>query len=1034
MNSSVNIQSRNKSLPKRILRYALLTTLSLILILLLAAILIPLLFHKQIERMVVREINNNINAVVNYESVDLSLFKHFPQVSITLNGLEVVGKGYFARDTLISCEQFTLGANLMSVIFDDEVVVSKLYITKPDIHLIVLPDGSANWDIMLPDSMAVDTVPTDSAPLMAIKLSLYSIQGANITYTDRQQNLSARVRNLSHRGSGNFQNEIVDLETHTSIDSVRVIMDGIAYVRDVKLLADLALNLDLPNKTYTLRDNRLALNEFVIGLDGYVKQVETGLDLDLKFNALETSFKNILSLVPGIYTQDFNSIQTEGNLSFSGKVKGLLSDSLYPSFALDLAVANAMLKYPELPKAVTGINIDLNVSNSTASLDNTIIDLRRFVASFGENPIAAQIRIQGLTALLLNAKLEAKLDLESLYAMFPITGLTLKGKLDANISANGQIANGQLPTVDGTLNFRFGYLKSADFPAAFDNISFEAAALCRDGKPSSASLVVNNFHAEIDSEPIDGQLNVSNFDDPDYKLVLKGSMDLAKIKNILSLEDMELSGRIRMDVSTMGRMSTVTSGNYANMPTTGSVSIENLRYLSSDFPQGVNITTATLEVTPATLKLTNYAGTVGRSDIRLQGVLTNYLGYIFKDEPIRGDMRMNCNLLDLNEWIAEDATATPANPEPAQDVPLEAPSIPSNIDFVFTLGANKLLYDDLTLQNVTSKLHIAESTITLSDTKFSTLGGRFALSGSYDARVAGRPKVSMSFAADSLNVSTVYPSFSFLQQFVPIAKHATGFFSTNLTLAGQLDHQLNPLYQTFTGGGSAVTQNIRIANAPIQQSLVSATRISTLDAMNLKNTVLKFMLNNGRIYVEPFDVVMDQVNARIGGSNGLDQTLDYTVNLDAPTGALGQAAVSALSSLAGNQLNMPNRIKVDLRIGGTSQRPTITGVRADGSSGNPAQDVVNNLQDRAQEAADRARDSLNRIRQDAEDRARQAADRARDSLDHARREAEERARQDAERARREAEERARQEAERARREAEERARREAERLRNRVPW
>ena len=70
-----------------------------LLVLIAAAFLIPLLFKKQITELVKKEINNNLIAKVDFKDVSLSLFRHFPKISILLEDLSVVGTNEFDSDT-----------------------------------------------------------------------------------------------------------------------------------------------------------------------------------------------------------------------------------------------------------------------------------------------------------------------------------------------------------------------------------------------------------------------------------------------------------------------------------------------------------------------------------------------------------------------------------------------------------------------------------------------------------------------------------------------------------------------------------------------------------------------------------------------------------------------------------------------------------------------------------------------------------------------------------------------------------------------
>ena len=49
---------------------------------------------------------------------------------------------------------------------------------------------------------------------------------------------------------------------------------------------------------------------------------DENMDMDIKFGARKTEFKNILSLVPAVYAKEFEGLKTTGKLALDGYAKG----------------------------------------------------------------------------------------------------------------------------------------------------------------------------------------------------------------------------------------------------------------------------------------------------------------------------------------------------------------------------------------------------------------------------------------------------------------------------------------------------------------------------------------------------------------------------------------------------------------------------------------------------------------------------------------------------------------------------------------
>ncbi|MPT35724.1 MAG: hypothetical protein E2604_11725, partial [Flavobacterium sp.] len=56
---------------------------------------VPFMFKDKIKELVAKAINENVDAKVAFEDVDLSLFKSFPNANITIDKISVINKAPF---------------------------------------------------------------------------------------------------------------------------------------------------------------------------------------------------------------------------------------------------------------------------------------------------------------------------------------------------------------------------------------------------------------------------------------------------------------------------------------------------------------------------------------------------------------------------------------------------------------------------------------------------------------------------------------------------------------------------------------------------------------------------------------------------------------------------------------------------------------------------------------------------------------------------------------------------------------------------
>jgi hypothetical protein len=997
---------------KKPLRIVAIVFGSFIGLVLLAAVIIPLVFKDEINAEVKKTINHNVRAKVDYTNVSLSILRNFPYLSVGLEGLEVVGVDDFAGDTLARVGRFDLAVNLLSVISGEKMDVKKVLLKDAYLHIIVLPDGKANYDIAIPDSAKPDTAKGPSK--FALKLSKYSLENVNLIYDDQKGNMYVQLTELNHTGSGDLTADVYDLSTETQIRELLVRMDGSTYANKLKIGADIDLIINMAEKKYTLSRGDLAVNELKLKLTGVVATPANEVQTDVKFEAAETGFRNILSLVPSIYTKDFNDLKTDGTLALNGFVRGTYAENRMPAFGLNLLVKNGSFQYPDLPTPVTNVNIDLAVNSPENDVNHMNVNLKKFHADLGPNPVDARVLLTSIKPMNIDGTLNAQLDLENVTRIFPLPDMEVKGKLAVNATATGVYYDKTYPAIQATLDLRQGYLKTKEFPAAIENVNIQGKVANATGRMEDMRIDLTNLHLEVDKEPIDGRLAVENLDDPTYDVKLKGRLDLAKLTKIYPIEGTELAGLVNADIATQGRLSSVKGKQYDKLPTTGSMTIRNLVYKSTALKAPIKVSNAELSFTPAYLELSQMTGTAGQSDFSMSGRVLNYIGYAIKGDTLRANLSLNSKSLNLNEWLS----GAPSKPEQKDTAPLVAPSVPANLNVSFLTSIGEINYDKYLLQNVSGGVRIVNQKVQLQNLLFTLLGGNFATTGSYATKTKDHPEIDLSFDVQKLDIQKAQAAFPIIQKYLPIAQNAYGTLSTKLNIAGRLTRNMALEYEKLNGNGRLELAGLELRNVSVLNKLAELTRMNDLKNPKLNTISVQFEIKNGRIYLKPFDIQYKDYKATISGSNGLDKTLDYDLKLDVPTGPIGTAAANAISGLLKTKLEAPKRVVLNFGITGSVNAPKVVPKGASGgttgATGGVGGAITDQVNDLKKQAEDRARAEADKLKTEAEARARAEADKLKT-------EAEARARAEADRLKKEAEAKARSEAERLRREAEERA-------------
>jgi hypothetical protein len=414
-----------------------------LLILIIILISLPFLFKGKLIQLAKDEANNNLNAKVDFGDFDLTIFSSFPDFRFSINNVSVVGTGDFEKDTLAYLKKLQLDVNVMSVISGDKIKIKEIILTEPKINAIVLHNGKANWDITKPSADTTKAAPDTAKTKFKLSLKKLEITKAQISYNDMQGNMKASLADLDFMLKGDFTQDNFLMAIVSEIQKMNYTMGGVAYAKDMRVKLKMDLDADMPAMKFTFKENEFNFNELALGVDGFVAMPDTNINMDLKFLCKQTEFKNILSLIPAVYSKDFASVQTAGKLALNGYAKGIYNAASLPAFGTHLEISNAMFKYPSLPKSVNNINIKVDVENPNGKPDATAIDVEKFHVEMAGNPVDMIMHVRTpVSDPNLHGEIKGKVDLSSVKEFIPLDKTDdMSGTVLADVNIKGKMSS-----------------------------------------------------------------------------------------------------------------------------------------------------------------------------------------------------------------------------------------------------------------------------------------------------------------------------------------------------------------------------------------------------------------------------------------------------------------------------------------------------------------------------------------------------------------------------------------------------------------
>jgi hypothetical protein len=504
----------------------------ILLVVLLVLIALPFIFKGKIIETVKNEINKTVDARVDFGKFGLNFFRSFPNATVTLDNFYIAGINEFEKDTLFYAENLSATVNLKSLFGSSGYEISKIAVDKARVNLHVLENGMANWNIVKPD----ETETADStASDFNLSLKSVSVNHSDFRFDNDSTKMNFVLQDINLNFSGDMTAEKTRIKTDFSAQDMRLVMDNIPYLSNVKIEGNSAIEADLKNMRFTLAENTFRLNEIKAGIEGWVAfPDDANTDMDIRLKAPEVQFKDILSLIPAVYSNDFKNVQAAGNVTLDASAKGIMNEEVIPSFNVKLGIGKAYFQYPGMPKSVTNISADIHTFNPGGSADNTIVDISGFHFEMGGNPFDLDLHIsQPVSDPDLRLSALGKLNLSDIKDIYPLEDMELSGNLDANLklaSRMSYIEKEQYDKVNasGSLNIQQMLVKSKEG----EDIRINNANLAF----SPRYVDLSAFSAQIGKNDIAGNGKLENF--IPYFLkdeTLKGTLSINS--NYLNLND-----------------------------------------------------------------------------------------------------------------------------------------------------------------------------------------------------------------------------------------------------------------------------------------------------------------------------------------------------------------------------------------------------------------------------------------------------------------------------------------------------------------
>ena len=612
-----------------------------------------------------------------------------------------------------------------------------------------------------------------------------------------------------------------------------------------------------------------------------------------------------------------DSLNHEGTGDFAASKLDLKTKST-AKISLDMDKVNYMNKVPLTLDAILGI--DLNNSKYTfkenkALVNQLPLEFDGFI-QLVETGQEYDLKFKTPTSSFKNflgiipAAYAASLDNVKTTGDFTVAGF-----------AKGLYSDTTVPKFNVDIKSNNASFKYPNLPKSVQNIVIDTKIINETGILNDTYVNLDKLSFQIDQDVFSAKANIKNItQNALVDAVLKGTINLANLSKAYPIKlDKPLSGILNANVITKFDMASVEKSEYQKIDNAGTMSLSNFKYVDEN-GKTLNISEALIQFDPSRVNLKAFNATTGKSEIGVTGVLENFYGFIFKNQNLQGNFNLTSNQLAVSDFMTTETATTKTETKPA-----EAMKIPSFLDCTLTAKANTVLYDNLTLKNVSGKLIVKDEKLTMDKVKTSIFGGTIGLNGSVSTK-GKTPTFAMDLGLNQVNIAESFTQLDLLKKLAPIAGIINGKLNSTIKLNGNLTDSMSQDLKTLTGDllGQLLSTTVNADNSTLLTALGNNLKFIDVSKLNLNDIKAAVTFKDGKVNVKPFTIKYKDIQATIGGTHGFDQVMNYNVKFDVPSKYLGTEASALIAKLTPADAAKFENIPINAILTGSFSSPKIS--------------------------------------------------------------------------------------------------------------
>ena len=427
-----------------------------------------LVFQKDIEASLTKKVEAYLSTMpygsIEVESLELSVFKHFPNIGLSAKELQF----YEGTDSinpqstnpLIRCEYFDLAFNSWALFIKDQLIVDEINVQNGYLNIFVDANGETNFDRIFnsPKTLsrlnphARNTISSrnlstasffsgfkeSSSSDFSYSINEVEIENLKVIYNNNHSEVAADIMINSLKGD-------IDIKENQYYGNIRSSFllskcePWSIFENETPESIKAKFNFNTESKLLSISGGKLLFNGIDIELDGSYEHLNERT-LNIAFDAASNDLPYLTQVLSELGLNKNRQLIKDGDITLKGTVSGALKNNT-PEIQLDFGLQNISLAIPNHNASFDNLSFNGYFTNKGGQdLSSSNIEISNIKGSLPGGKISGKLSVLNFKNPYIKSDLNFKLNLKGLDELFKLPGIEdLSGELSFNSLIDGPL-------------------------------------------------------------------------------------------------------------------------------------------------------------------------------------------------------------------------------------------------------------------------------------------------------------------------------------------------------------------------------------------------------------------------------------------------------------------------------------------------------------------------------------------------------------------------------------------------------------------